>query len=74
MAATAQDSTAPLRMGPEKKDEDVDEYESERVGAWHGGRPHQRDVTLSSHSCSGLAGRQAAPVAISCCHPPPPPP
>lgn len=29
MAATAQDSTAPLRMGPEKKDED-DEYESER--------------------------------------------
>lgn len=29
MAATAQDSTAPLRMGPEKKDEDMDEYESE---------------------------------------------
>jgi hypothetical protein len=29
MAATAQDSTAPLRMGPEKKDEDQDEYESE---------------------------------------------
>jgi len=29
MADTAQDSTAPLRMGPEKKDEDQDEYESE---------------------------------------------
>ena len=42
MAATAQDSTAPLRMGPEKKDEDQDEYESE-WGAAEGCRAKHRE-------------------------------
>ena len=37
MAATAQDSTAPLRVGPEKKDEDQEDYESEQgAGSSHG--------------------------------------
>lgn len=56
MAATAQDTTAPLR-GPEKKDEDAD-IDRERpismlTGALQPRSPHQQ------HGLAGLAARAA---------------